>query len=105
MAKPYQSPMRRARMAGKSVMQEDAPPDQPQEPAANPAADISAFIPKDFFGDMPPKQGDSITVMVKAIDPDTGEVEVTKGDSETDNQNSPMEEMDSRFPPDENEGT
>lgn len=81
-------------------MQEDAAPDMPQEPAENPPQAISAFIPKDFFA-MPPNPGDSITVTVKAVDPETGEVEVTKNEQEESGESSPMEEMDKRFPPDQ----
>lgn len=37
---------------------------------------MSAFLPKEFFGDHECKVGDTYTIKIKAIDPETGEKEV-----------------------------
>jgi flagellar basal body L-ring protein FlgH len=63
-------------MAGET----DAPAEELSAPA--PAERTSIFIPKEALGERAMKVGDTITLTIKDIDPDTGEVEAESGSEE-----------------------
>lgn len=91
MAKPYMPPMDRKRMM-KPMAGNDSPapessgsegedempasPERGEGDAGNPS-EHSEFLPKEFLGGKEYKPGDRIELTVKAVDPQTGEVEVS----------------------------
>lgn len=83
----------------------DAPAPAPAETTppskAEPAMDmVSGFLPKEFFGEKPPKVGETCEVTVKAVDPESGEVEVTYNQHEEGEKESggAMAALDDEFP-------
>jgi hypothetical protein len=61
----------------------------------------SAFLPGDFFGEHECKPGDVLSIKVKAVDPETGEKEVTFEGYEGAPKEEPadtMTAMDEQFP-------
>lgn len=90
---------------GQSVMAEDG--DMPMEkPETKDEGYASGFVPKEFFGGRNVKPGDSETVTIKAVDPDSGEVEImceSSGKGEETESEGALAGMDKQFPP-EDEG-
>jgi hypothetical protein len=87
MARPYSPPMDRKRM--RPSMESPAPDvslgasvEGGEPPASSSSGNgdagepLTAFLPKEFFGDRECKPGDEYTIRIKAVDPDTGEKEV-----------------------------
>lgn len=94
----YQSP----KMRGETPpMADDAPMpamDEGKEPDY-----VSGFLPKEVFGETPPKVGEKVTFEVKAVDPDTGEAEVVcSHDGDEEESEGAMAAMD-KLPTDEEE--
>lgn len=78
-------------------MEETTPAESESEPG-----EMSVFIPADTLG-KPVKEGDTITLTVKAVDPDTGEIEASPvaGGSEPMSERMPYEAaMDEKMPED-----
>lgn len=65
-------------------------PSEGDEPAGEDDK-MSAFLPKEFFGDHECKVGDTYTITVKAIDPETGEKEVAFNAPKTEKYKAPGE--------------
>ncbi len=106
MAKPYMEPkmrMRHGMSDPPTVMGEDNPDATPDTQTAEEGA--TAFLPKSVLGGKQWKAGDEIVLTIKAIDPDTGEAEVSyapeKGGEEPPDT---MAAMDQAMPPTEDEG-
>lgn len=88
MARPYESPVTRRRMMARDSAS-PAPPDssdqggEGDEPPASPSSgngdagkDFTAFLPKEITAGKTFKAGEEIVLKIKAVDPDTGELEV-----------------------------
>lgn len=65
----------------------------------------SGFVPKEFFGGKSVKPGDTETVTIKSVDPDSGEVEIAcESSGEEPESEGALAGMDKQFPPEEDEG-
>jgi len=83
------------------MREQDSPaPDEARAaPTAEPQA-MSLFAPAAFFGERKVKTGETVTLTVKAVDPESGEAELTLASAAPEEAESEgaLPEMDKQFP-------
>jgi hypothetical protein len=113
MAKPYMEPAMRRKMG---AMESPAAPAAPTEETEGGVGDSpteendeggsdskpTAFLPKELAGDKQYKPGDEIVLTVDAVDPESGEMQVScsPDEGDPDGNSSPMENFDKSMPED-----
>jgi hypothetical protein len=93
----YKSPAMRAKrspVADESESSEAMPERGTKQPEAT-----SAFLPPSFFGGQPPEEGKSYNIMVKSVDPETGQAECEMAETKPEMEPAETREqaMDERF--------